>query len=150
MRMLLVSLIIVASQAAAQTESAQPNAPGAPVDTAMEEALRDYSAVAGGWYVNQRCWFVTGDAREKFTRDLELINVALVRDLGRTERLREIQQAAQIGANSPPYNACGSEAEELVMSTSNHAGLWSDAIRKLVVELQAQQAEQESQVEAAE
>jgi hypothetical protein len=138
-RLLTVLLLVATTQAQAQTEA---------VDTAMEEALRDYSAVAGGWYVNQRCWFVTGEARDKFTRDLELINVALVRDLGRTERLRELQQAAQIGANRPPYNACGAEAEELVTSTSNHAGLWSDAIREVVAELAAKQAEQAA--EAAE
>ena len=134
-------LLVTASQAHAQTEA---------VDTAMEEALRDYSAVAAGWYVNQRCWFVTGEAREKFNRDLELLNVAMVRDLGRTERLRQIQQAAQIGASRPPYNACGAEAEELVTSTSKHAGLWSDAIREIVAELAAKQAEQEAQPEAAE
>jgi hypothetical protein len=145
--LLLVLIPLVQAQTEAQT---QPQTQTGTTDTAMEEALRDYAAVAAGWYVNQRCWFVTGDAREKFNRDLELLNVAMVRDLGRTERLRQIQQSAQIGANRPPYNACGAEAEELVTSTSKHAGLWSDAIREIVAELAAKQAEQDAQTEAVE
>jgi hypothetical protein len=138
-QVLFVLLMVAASHAGAQTESAKP------ADPAMDEALRDYSVVAGGWYVNQRCWFVTGEARDKFTRDLEVINVALVRDLGRTERLREIQQAVRIGASSPPYDSCGAEAEELVNATSNHAGLWSDAIRRIVADMAAEQARREAQ-----
>jgi hypothetical protein len=127
----MLGLLLAATSLQAQTDEA---------DQAMEAALKDYTAVSGGWYVNQRCWFVNGDGREKFTRDLELINVALLRDLGRAERLREIQRAAQIGANRPPYNDCGPEAEQLVKDTSKHAGLWSDAIRKIVAEMNRAQA----------
>jgi len=132
MRQLVTGILLLTAtlNASAQSEEA---------DVAMDAALRDYSAVAGGWYLNERCWFLTGGVKDNFTENLELINLALVRDLGRTDALRDIQRASQLAAARPPYNACGAEADEVVKSTSTHAASWAEEIRKLIIELRSKQ-----------
>lgn len=141
MRQLLLGILLLVSMSSvsAQTEEA---------DAAMGAALTDYSAVSGGWYLNERCWFLTGEAKDKFTQDLELINIALLRDLGRADSLRGIQRGAQQATTQAPYNACGDVAKEIVVSTARHAELWAEEIRKLLAEIASQrESEQQNQPE---
>jgi hypothetical protein len=92
-----------------------PNAiPGAKLDqTALGKMFDAYAAIAGGWYLEQRCNFFGREYKAEFEWNVAQTNIALSRQ-ARPDFLFQLQQSARHVAET---KACSGETKNLVIST---------------------------------
>ncbi len=91
----------------------------------------DYGNIAGGWYLNERCSFLTEDELTTFKKNIASITVALGKETGNPKMLVMMQKSAKGVAYNEKYSGCGDEPENIVKQTSTHASAWANQIRKI-------------------
>src|SRR5690606_20408284 len=79
--------------------------------------LGRYQVIAGAWYVNKKCNFLSVKESENLEKHVGALNVyAQHNQLAPTEILLQMQKNAQFGASLPKYSSCGEEAKNMVKS----------------------------------
>jgi hypothetical protein len=97
----------------------------------LGEAFVDYGNIAGGWYLNERCSFLTEEELTTFNNDVASITVALGKDTSNPKMLAMIQKSAKGVAYNEKFSSCGKEPENIVKQTSSHASAWANQIREI-------------------
>ena len=95
------------------------------------QALVDYGKVAGGWFISQRCDFLSPEQAASFKSDVVNITVALGKDLGSPAMLYQVQQSAKTSTDSEKYSGCGERNKDIVTAVTAQAKAWSEQIIKL-------------------
>lgn len=99
----------------------------------LASALDEYGKVAGAWFLNQRCLYITGQELKAFEEDVANITVALGNDIGNPQMLFMIQAGAKKATQEGKYQDCNGVAKELFEYGRAHAKNWSDQIQQLQV-----------------
>lgn len=102
-----------------------------PKELLIGQALDDYAKVAGAWFLNKRCRFVTGVKAKKFDDNTAIINVTLSQDINNPDFLLVIQKHARQVAESEKYKNCGRESKNIVNWGVMHAKNWSTEIKRM-------------------
>lgn len=100
-------------------------------------ALERYSVVAGGWWLNQKCKFVSGEELKAFSRDVAVVNTSLATTLDNPNLVMSIQASGKRVSESEKYASCSGDAQEIVTYAASAASQWSNEIRKTVLEAAA-------------
>lgn len=94
-------------------------------------ALDDYAKVAGGWFINQRCKFISGTDLKSYETDFATITVAMGQVTGNPRMLLGLQSDAMKLADSPKYAGCADLQRQIVAVTSGHVHDWAAEIRRI-------------------
>ena len=97
-------------------------------------ALERYSVVAGGWWINQKCKFLSGEEVKAFSRDVAIVNTSLATTVDNPNLIMSIQASGKKASESEKYASCPSVAQEIVTYAASAASQWSNEIRKTVLE----------------
>lgn len=97
-------------------------------------ALERFGVVAGGWWLNQKCKFLSGEEIKAFSRDVAVINTSLATSVDNPSLVLSIQASGKKASESEKYASCSSEAQEIVTYAASAANQWSSEIRKTVLE----------------
>jgi hypothetical protein len=97
-------------------------------------ALERYSVVAGGWWLNQKCKFLSGEEAKTFSRDVAVVNTSLATTVDNPNVVLSIQTSGKKASESEKYASCPSVAQEIVTYAASAASQWSNEIRKTVLE----------------
>ncbi len=97
-------------------------------------ALERYSVVAGGWWLNQKCKFLSGEEVKAFSRDVAVVNTSLATTIDNPNLVMSIQASGKQVSESEKYNSCPGVAQEIVTYSASAASQWSNEIRKTVLE----------------
>ncbi|WP_105102752.1 hypothetical protein [Microbulbifer pacificus] len=104
-------------------------------DTMIASALDEYGKVAGSWFLNEKCTFLSKEERSSFEESVALITVTLGREIGNPTILFVIQKGAKSATEKPEYSGCNSTSKELFQYGYDHSKNWSDQIRRLQAEV---------------
>ena len=99
-------------------------------ESLVASALDDYGMVAGAWFINKKCNFVSGDNSQAFEENVATITVALGQDLGGPAMLFAVQKGAKNTVEKEPYSECKEKAKEVFDYGYAHSKNWSDQIKK--------------------
>lgn len=97
-------------------------------------ALERYSVIAGGWWLNQKCKFLSGDEARSFSRDVAVVNTSLATTIDNPNLIMSIQASGRKASESEPYASCPTQAQEIVSYSASAANQWANEVRKVVVE----------------
>ena len=84
MKKQLLSIFLIALSA---TASAEERATGV--------ALERYSVIAGGWWLNQKCKFLSGEDSRSFNRDVAVVNTSLATTVDNPNLVLSIQASGK-------------------------------------------------------
>lgn len=105
-----------------------------PQDRSLGVALERYGVIAGAWFVNQKCRFLTETNAAEFSRDLAVVNTSLATTVANAGLVMSIQASGKKASETEPYSACSKPAEEVVNYAVAAVSQWSNEIRKTVLE----------------
>lgn len=97
-------------------------------------ALERYSVVAGGWWLNQKCKFLSGEEAKTFSRDVAVVNSSLASTVDNPNLVLSIQASGKKVSESETYASCPKHAQEIVSYASSAASQWANEVRKTVLE----------------
>lgn len=110
-----------------------PAIANAEVDRSIGMAYERYSVIAGAWFVNQKCKFLSDEQNAEFTRDVKAINVSLSLALENPAMQLSIQKSAKAVADSETYSSCPAVANEIVTYGVRASRAWSTMIRQATI-----------------
>lgn len=110
-----------------------PPIANAEVDRSIGMAYERYSVIAGAWFVNQKCKFLSDEQAAEFTRDVKAINVSLSLALENPAMQLSIQKSAKAVADSEKYSSCPTVANEIVTYGLTASRAWSTMIRQATI-----------------
>jgi hypothetical protein len=97
-------------------------------------ALERYSVIAGGWWLNQKCKFLTGEEAKAFSRDVAVLNTSLATTVDNPNLVIFIQASGKKVSESETYASCPKQAQEIVSYSALAANQWANEVRKIVLE----------------
>lgn len=100
-------------------------------DMLVGQALDNYGKIAGAWYLNKYCSFLSVPKVKLFEENVASITVALNQDIGNPQILFKIQKSSKTVAESKKYAGCKKTSEEIVIWGVNYAKVWNIEIQKI-------------------
>lgn len=96
-------------------------------DNTKAEVLDVYATLMGGWYLNQKCNFLSDELKKDFGMSLQVIQM----DLNKKGITKDIFKKLHVGSKEvtekKPYLECGNKARMLVAEISLKA--WNIALK---------------------
>ena len=103
-------------------------------ERAIGVALERYGVVAGGWWLNKKCNFISGEEAKVFSRDVAVVNTSLTTTLDNPNLVLSIQASGKRVSESETYASCPKQAQEIVTYAASAASQWASEVRKAVFE----------------